>query len=120
MEGEQEVDSEMPPPQATSEWCSNNNQDRDSAKEGLTRSRKRSLPLSGEEGSGKLPAISPSSGKVAPLRPKKVLSTLGGRRVNPSGGDTNVPKPRMFEPGQAKVPASTVAPPRRALKTAQK
>ena len=89
LEDEDEVDSEVPPSPIVQEWHSKNNQDRDSAKEGVTRSRKRSLPPSNEENSSKIPAMSPSSGKVAPWRPKKTLTTLGGRKAGVSGGDTS-------------------------------
>jgi hypothetical protein len=71
--------------QAASEQRSKNNQDRESAREGLTRTRKRAHTPSGEEGSGKLPPLSLSSGKVAPMKKKKLV-TLGGREANPPGG----------------------------------
>ena len=71
-------------------------------------------PPSGGESNSKLPALSPSHGKVAPRRPKKVLTTLGGRRVNPSEGDASAAKPRTHVPTRAKA---FVAPPRRILKT---
>ena len=117
MEGEDKVDSEVVPPQTTSNWRSKNNQDRDSARDGMTRSQKRPLPPSGGERSSNLPATSPSHGKVAPLRPKKVLTTLGGRRVNPSEGDASAAKPRAPVPTRAKA---SIAPPWCTLKITQK
>ena len=117
VEGDDEVESDAAPLQASSEWRSKKKQDRDSAREGITRSRKRPLPPSSGESSSKLPAMSPSHGKVAPLRPKKFLTTLGGRRANPSEGDANDAKPRTSVRTRAKA---SVAPPRRTLKTTHK
>ena len=117
VEADDKVESDAALPQPSSELRSKHNQDRDSAREGLVRSRKRPLPPSGGESSSKLAALSPSHGKVAPLRPKKVLTTLGGRRVNPSEGDASATKPRTPVPARAKA---SVAPPRRTLKTTQK
>src|SRR4051812_4753827 len=108
VEGEYEVESDVSPLQASSEWRSMNNQDRDSTREGLTRSHKRSLPPSGES-SSKLRALSPIHGKVAPLRPKKILTTLGVRTDNPSGGDADAAKPKSSEPGPTKTSAGIVS-----------
>lgn len=120
---EDEVDSEVPPSPTVQEWCSKSNQDRDSAKEGVTWSRKRSLPPSNEEaGSSKIPAVSPSpggSGKVAPLRPKKTLTTLGGRKAGTSVSDTSPPRSRVASSGQQKTGVVVVAPLRRKLKIAK-
>ena len=88
----EEMESDVVPPQVVSKLRSKSNQDSDLAREGLTRSRKRYLPLSSGESSGKLPALSPIYGKVAPLKPKKTLTTLGGRRDNPSGGSADASK----------------------------
>ena len=99
--------------QAASEQRSKSNQDRESAREGLTRTRKRTHTPSGEEGSGKLPPLSLSSGKIAPMKKKKLV-TLGGREANPSGGAA-VEKAKGAGAGPAKV-----APPRRSLKTVHK
>ena len=103
----------LPPP--SSKLRSKRNQDRDSAKEEPTRSQKRPLTPSGGESSSKLPAMSPGHGKVAPIRPKNVLTTLGGRKANPSDGDVSASKPKTHVPTRVKA---SVAPPRRALKTA--
>ena len=98
-----------------SEQRSKNKQDRESAREALTRTRKRSHPPSGEEGSGKLPSLGSSHGKVAPMKKKKLVA-LGGREVNPSG-DATVEKTKGAGASPAKV---VVAPLRRALKTIHK
>ena len=107
-EGEEEVESDTALPPPSSEVRSKRNQDRDSAREEPTRSQKRPLTLSGGEGSSKLPALSMGHGKVAPIRSKKVLTTLAGRRVNPSEGDVSASKPRTSAPTRAKP---SVAPP---------
>ena len=78
------------------------------------------MPPSSGESSSKLPALSPSHGKVAPLKPKKTLSTLGGRKVSPSGDIAKASKQKNAESGSAKVVAAAVAPPRRTLWTARK
>ena len=109
-----ESDAALPPP--SSELRSKCNQDRDSAKEEPTRSRKRPPSPSGEGGSRKLPALSSSHGKVAPIR-KKVLTTLSGRKANPSKGDAAASKLPTSPSTRVKP---SVAPPRRALKTVQK
>lgn len=113
----EEMESEVAHPPVSSELRLKSNQDRDSAREGLTRSRKRSHPMSGEEGSSKLPALGSSHGRVAPLKPKKTLVTLGGRKINPSGDAADAGKAK----GDGSSPAKGfVAPPRRSLKTAHK
>src|SRR3954470_17890800 len=85
----EEMESEVVPPQVTSELRSKSNQDRDAAREGATRGTRCAISLSRGERSSKLPALSPSHGKVAPMKPKKMLSTLGRRKVSASG---DVPK----------------------------
>ena len=84
-------------------------------REGLARTRKRAHTPSGEEGSGKLPSLGFSSGKVAPMKRKKLV-TLGGREANPSE-DAAVEKAKGAGAGAG--PAK-VAPPRRTLKTVHK
>ena len=113
VEAGDEMESNVNSPPVTSEIRSKNNQDRDSAREGLVRSRKRSLPPSSGESSSKLPALSPSHGKVAPMKTKKILTTLGGRKVNPAGGAAEAVKPKT-------AAANVVAPPRRTLKIVRK
>ena len=105
-----ESDVALPPP--SSELRSKRNQDRDSAKEEPTQSRKRPPTPSGEEGSRKLPALSSGHGKVAPIR-KKVLTTLSGRKANPSKGDAAASKLPTSPSTRVKP---SVAPPRRTLK----
>ena len=114
------MESEAVPSPITSELRSKSNKDRDSAREGLTLSRKRPLPPSSGENNSKLPALSPSHGKVAPLKPKKTLITLGGRRANPLGDVADASKPKSVETGSAKAAFITVAPRKSALKTAHK
>ena len=116
-EGGEEVESDVALPPPASELRSKRNQDRDSAREEPTQSRKRPLTPSGGEGSSKLPALSSGHGKVAPIRSKKVLTTLAGRKVNPSEGDASAPKPPT--PSSTRMKPS-VAPPRRTLKTADR
>ena len=71
------------------------------------------------EGSGKAVAPSPSHGRVAPMKQRKVLSTLGGRKVNASTDANKDPK-KTSESGSSHAAPVAVAPPRRALKTARK
>ena len=114
-EGGEEVESDVAPP--SSELRSKRNQDRDSIREEPARSRKHPPTPSDGEGSSKLPALSTGHGKVAPIRSKKVLTTLAGRKVTPSEGGANAPKPHTSSSTRAKP---SVAPPRRTLKTAHK
>ena len=109
----EEMESEVAPPPVTSESRSKSNQDRDAAREGATRGTKRAISPSRVESRSKLPALSLSHGKVARMKPKKVLSTLGGRKVSAS---TDVPKAhkKYSESGSAQAAPSAVAPPRRA------
>ena len=116
VEGGEEVESDVALPPPTSELRSKRNQDRDSAKEDPTRGRKRPPTPSGEEGSRKLPALSSGHGKVAPIR-KRVLTTLAGRKVNPSKDDASATKLPTSPSTRVKP---SIAPPRRTLKTAQK
>ena len=114
-----ETESQVAPPRATSEQRSKNNQDRDAAREGATQGTKRAISLSKGESSSKAAALTPSHGKVAPMKQKKTLSTLGGRKVSAS---TDIPKAskKTSESGSSKAAPSTVATPRRALRTARK
>ena len=80
---------------------------------------KRAISPSRGESSSKLPALSPSHGKVDPMNPKKTLSTLGGRKVSASTDATKVQK-KTSEPGSAQAAPVAIAPPRRALRTARK
>ena len=114
-----ETKSQVAPPRATSEQHSKNNHDREAAREGSIRGTKRAISPSKEESSSKAAALSPSHGKVAPMKHKKTLSTLGGRKVSAS---TNLPKAtkKSYESGSAQAAPAAVAPPRRALKTARK
>ena len=117
----EEMESEVAPPQVTSESRSKSNQDRVAAREGATRGTKRAMSPSRGEGSSKLPvASSLSHGKVAPMKQRKVLSTLGGRKVRASGEAAKVSKPKTSESGPAKATAAVVAPPRRTMRTAHK
>ena len=109
----EELESEVAWVQAASEQRSKSNQDRESAQEGLTRTRKRDHAPSGEEGGGKLPSLGQSSGKVAPMKKRK-LATLRGREVNPPGGAA-AEKAKGAGSGPARV-----APPMRSLKTVHK
>ena len=115
-EGGEEAESDASLSHPTSELRSKRNQDRDSAKEDPTRGRKRPLTPSGEEGSRKLSALSTGHGKIAPIR-KKVLTTLAGRKVNPSKDDAGASKPPTSPSTRVKP---SVAPPRRTLKIARK
>src|SRR4051812_42468107 len=85
----EEMESEVAPSQVTFEICSKSNQDRDLAREGAARGMKRVISPSRGESSSKLPTLSPSHVKVAPMKPKKMLSRLRGRKVSASG---DVPK----------------------------
>ena len=95
VEDEEETESDIVLPRPTGEQRSKGNQDRDAAWEGAARGTKR--------------PISPSRG--APMKQRKTLSTLGGRKVSAS---TDVSK------GSAQASPVAVAPPRKALKTARK
>ena len=116
----EEMESEVAPPPITSESRSKSNQDRVAAREGATRGTKRAMSPSRVESSSKLLiASSLSHGKVAPMKQRKVLSTLGGRKVGASGDAAKVSKPKISESGPAKA-ATVVAPPRRTMRTARK
>ena len=116
----EEMESEVAPPPITFESRLKSNQDRDAAREGATRGTKHAMSPSRGESSSKLPvSSSPSHGKVAPMKQRKVLSTLGGRKVGASGDAAKVSKPKTSESGPAKA-AAIVAPPRRTMRTARK
>src|SRR3954464_5682064 len=82
VEDDEETESDVVPPRPTAEQRSKGNHDREAAREGSTRGTKRPISPSKGEGSGKATALSPSHGKVAPMKQRKTLSTLGGRKVN--------------------------------------
>jgi hypothetical protein len=117
-EDEEETESDLAPPRPTAEQRSKGNQDRDAAREGAARGSKRPLSPSGGEGSSKTAALSPSSGRSAPMKQRK-LSTLGGRRVSISA-DASKGAKKSSESGPAQASPAVVAPPRRTLKTARK
>jgi hypothetical protein len=71
-------------PRPAAEQRSKNNNDRDAAREGTTRGTKRPLSPNPGESSSKAAALSPNQGKVAPMKQRKSLSTLGGRKVSTS------------------------------------
>ena len=89
VEDEDETESEMAPPRANSEQRSKSNHYREAAREGSIRGTKGAISPSRGESSGKAAALSPSHGKVAPMKQRKTLSTLGGRKVSAS---TVIPK----------------------------
>ena len=120
VEAGEEMESEVAPPPVNSEIRSKNKQDRSSAREGAARETKRAISPSRGESSSKLPALSSSHGKVAPMKPKKTLSTLGGRKVSASGDVPNASKKKTAESRSAKATAAAVSPPRRTLRTARK
>ena len=105
-------------PRTTAEQRSKNNHDREAAREGSVRGTKRPISPSKGESSSKAAALSPSHGKVAPMKQRKTLSTLGGRKVSASTDATKVPK-KSSESGSAQAAPVAVAPPRRALKTSR-
>jgi hypothetical protein len=106
-------------PRPAAEQRSKNNNDRDAAREGTTRGTKRPLsPNPGESGS-KAVALSPSQGKVAPMKQRKSLSTLGGRKVSTSV-EADKGSKKSPESGSSQATPAAVAPPRRALRTARK
>jgi len=111
VEDGEETESDIILPRPTAEQRSKGNQDRDATREGAARGSKRPLSPSQGEGSSKAAALTPSSGKTAPMKQRKTLSTLGGRKVSAS---TDVSK------GPAQASPAVVAPPRKALKIARK
>ena len=119
VEDEDEIESKVDLPRATSEQRSKSKHDREAAREGSVRGTKRAISPSRGESSGKAAALSPSHGKVAPMKQRKTLSTLGGRKVSTS---TDVPKShkKSSESGSAQAAPAAVAPPRQALRTARK
>ena len=119
VEDEDEIESEVAPPRATSEKRSKSNHDREAAREGSVRGTKRAISPSRGESSGKAAALSPSHGKVAPMKQRKTLSTLGRRKVSAS---TDAPKAhkKSFESWPAQAAPAAVAPPKWALRTTRK
>jgi hypothetical protein len=118
-EDEEETESDIVMPRSTAEQRSKGNQDRDAAREGATRGSKRPLSPSRGESSSKAAALSPSSGRTAPMKQRKTLSTLGGRKVSTSA-DASKGAKKSSESGPAQASPAAVAPPRRTLKTARK
>ena len=64
----------------------------------------------GGESSSKAAALSPSSGRTAPMKQRKTLSTLGGRKVSTSA-DASKGAKNSSESGPAQVSPASVAPP---------
>ena len=119
IEDDEETESDAVPPHTTAEQRSKNNHDREAAREGSVRGMKRPMSPSKGENSNKAAALSPSHGKVAPMKQRKTLSTLGGRKVSASTDAAKIPK-KVSESGSAQAAPVVVAPPRRARKTARK
>ena len=119
VEDDEETESDIVIPRTTAEQRSKNNHDREAAREGSIRGTKRPISPSKGESSSKAAALSPSHGKVAPMKQRKTLSTLGGRKVSASTDAPKAPK-KSSESGSAQAAPIAVAPPRRALKTARK
>ena len=84
IEDDDETESDIVLPCTTVEQRSKNNHDREAAREGSVRGTKRPVSPSKGETSSKAVALSPSHGKVAPMKQRKTLSTLGGRKVSTS------------------------------------
>ena len=118
-EDEEETESDIVLPRPTAEQRSKGNQDRDTAREGATRGTKCPISPSQGESSSKAAALSPSHGKIAPMKQRKTLSTLGGRKVSTSA-DASKGSKKSSESGSAQASPAAVAPPKRALKTAWK
>ena len=106
-------------PRPTTEQRSKSNQDRDAAREGANWGTKRPISPSQVESSNKAAALSPSHGKIAPMKQRKSLSTLGGRKVGTSA-DAGQGSKKSSESGSAQASPAAVAPPRRTLKPARK
>src|ERR1041385_1911540 len=119
IEDDEETESDAVPPRTTAEKRSKNNHDRQAAREGSVRGMKRPMSPSKGENSNKAAALSPSHGKVAPMKQRKTLSTLGGRKVSASKDAAKIPK-KVSESGSAQAAPVVVAPSRRALTTARK
>jgi len=119
VEDEEETESDIVLPRPTAEQRSKSNQDRDTAREGATRGTKRPISPSQGESSSKAAALSPSHGKIAPMKQRKSLSTLGGRKVGTSA-DAGQGSKKSSESGSAQASPAAVAPPRRTLKPARK
>src|SRR3954464_10224420 len=116
---DEETESYVVLPRPATEQRSKNNNDRDAAREGATRGTKCPLSPNPGESSSKAAALSLSQGKVAPMKQRKSLSTIGGRKVSTSvEADKSSKKPP--ESGSSRVTPAAVAPPKRALKTARK
>ena len=119
IEDGEETESDVAPPRPASEQRSKSSQDRDAAREGAVRGSKRPLSPSQGEGSSKVAALTPGSGKTAPARQRKMLSTLGGRKVGAST-DASKGEKGASDSGSARASPPAIAPPRKALKTARK
>ena len=119
IEDEEETESDIVLPRPAAEQRSKNNHDRDAAREGAIQGTKRPISPNKGESSSKAAALSPSHGKVAPRKQQKTLSNLGGRKVSTSTDAAKGSK-KSSESGSAQAAPVAVAPPRRALKAAQK
>ena len=110
VEDGEETESDVILPRPTAEQRSKGHQDRDATREGAARGSKRPLSPSQGEGSSKDAALTPSSGKTAPMKQRKTLSTLGGRKVSTSA-DASKGAKNSSESGPAQVSPASVAPP---------
>jgi len=119
IEDDEETESDIVLPRSAAEQRSKNNHDRDAAREGDIWGTKCPISLNKGESSSKASALSPSHGKIAPMKQRKTLSTLGGRKVSTSADAIKGSK-KSSESGSAQASPVAVAPPRRALKTARK
>src|SRR4051812_40142458 len=119
IEDDEETESDVVLPRPAAEQRSKNNNDRDTTHDGATRGTKRPLSPNSGESSSKAAALSPSHGKIAPMKQRKTLSTLGGRKVSASVEASKGSK-KSPESGSSQAAPAAVAPPRCALKTAQK
>src|SRR3954469_1654101 len=119
LDDDEETESDVVPPRPATEQRSKSNNDRDSAREGASRGTKRPLSPNPGEGSNKAAALGSNQGKVAPMKPRKSLSTLGGRKVGTSA-ETDKSSKKPPESGSSRVAPAAIAPPKRALKTARK
>ena len=115
----EETESDVVLPRPASEQRSKGSQDRDAAREGAARGSKCPLSPSQGEGSSKTAALTPGSGKTAPVKQRKMLSTLGGRKVGTSADACKGDK-GPSDSGSVRASPPAVAPPRKALKTARK
>src|SRR3954464_13737782 len=116
---DEETESDVVLPRPAAEQRSKNNNDRDASRDGATRGTKRPLSPNPGESSSKAAALSPSHGKIAPMKQRKTLSTLGGRKVSASA-EAGKGSKKSSESGSSQAAPAAVAPPRQALKAARK